>query len=204
MVHQGWGENIVISVADIAGSAGWQVRNCFPEGVITVVASGTGTGGDPEMPIAGWLPGSGRVAGVAGLSGRNMCGRLGLSVDSHISTVMTGQALSSGTPVTHPCRCKGNKTTVTRITSPCRRDVIGRLAKRIGAVVTCRTHCDRGRVRIDTGRPSCKGIALVMTTATIALGAGRDMCRRLHLGVLRDVGATMTGRTLTRQARVVH
>ena len=41
--------------------------------------------------------------------------------------------------------------------------------------------------------------------AGIALSAsGRNMCRRHHLGVLRDVGAAMAGRTLTRQARVIH
>ena len=145
------------------------------------------------MSIGSACPGGGRgMTGVALCGGGNVRRWFGQGIHSDIgATVTTGTVAScgrSGARMAHRGGSKGGEVRMTGVTRRRRWNVVGRLAQRIGPVVTGRTHCNRRGMREHASGPGCSRIV-----ASSALRRRKNMGRGLHLRVLSDIRAAMTG-----------
>lgn len=200
MVHLGRRKGVVVGVANIARGTGRQMRCRLAESCRPIVAACASAGHDALVRIAGGLPGHSGVAGIAGLCSGNMRRRLGLRVDGDISpavasSAITGSHRAAGAAMVHQPRREGDETAMAGIALGRCRNVVGRFAEGIGTVMAtgAATGDWRGRRGMVEGcrRPGGGG-----AVAGIALGGGRDMGWRFHLGVLCNVCAAVASGTV--------
>lgn len=200
MVHLGWCKRIEIGVANIARSAGRQMRSRFTERRCAVMTSGTGASHDALMRVTGGFPGHRSMAGVARLCGRNMRHRLGLCIDGNIGSAMAGSAITgsdraTGSTMVHQPRRKSDEAGMTGVALRRGWYVIGRLAKRTGAVMAGGTPSSHRR--ICGGVVECRGCpGGGRTVANIALSEIHDVRRRFHLGILGKISAAVASGTI--------
>jgi len=190
------------AVAVLAGLCRRDMRHRLA-GCLDAIVTGGATAGDHAlMAETGRFPLHRGVAGIARLRGRDMGCRLGLGIESGIGAAMTAGALTGGTGMTHRGRREGNEIGVTGIALAAGRHMGGRLAQCIGAVMAAGTAAGYGGrhrgVIEHGGRP---GDGRVMAGRTLC--RGRHVGHRLHLRVLRQIGAAVAGRAL-RQGAVIH
>lgn len=100
----------------------------------------------------------------------------------------------------HPRRFEGREVGMAGIALRTARNMVGRFSKRRRAIVAGGTLAvSAGIVRVNG---CCPGNCRVV--AGVTLGGGADVRRRLHLGILGEIGTTMTGRAQPRQPAVIH
>lgn len=195
-------------MAGIAGLRGRDMRGRFSACIDVVMTIGAGAGHHPDVGKTGGLPGGCRMASIAGLGRRNVCGVLDLGVDGNVGTIMTTRAVAGCdragcAAVAHRRRGKSRVILVASIALRRSGDVDGRLAHGVCAVMAGRAATGSGRTRRGVieggGRP---GYGRVV--ASIALCGGRNMGRGLGLRVLGNVGAAVAGRALSGQSRMAH
>lgn len=132
------------------------------------------------------------MAGIAGKAGRDVrCGfraRLG----GCIGAIVAGRALPRCDARVAHCRRSECRSVMADVALEGSRNVIGRLAKsaasRHMATRVSAVGYEAGVIRFGRQRPTYRA-----RMASIALGRRRDMCRRFHLRVLRQIGTAMTG-----------
>lgn len=156
----------------------------------------------------GGFPGGCGMASVTGLGCRNMRHIFGLGVDGNISAAMAARAVTGGSRprgegVAHRRRSKSRVVRMALIALRRSGNMVGRLAHRVGAVMAGRTNAGGGRIRggmiVGAGRPGGRRIV-----ASIALCSSRNMSHGLHLRILGEIGAAVTGRALTGQPGMTH
>ena len=142
------------------------------------------------------------MTGVAGLRARDVGHRLGIGTQRRVGAAVAGCALAGRAGVVHLGRGEGREVGVAGVALSRRRYVIGRFAQRVGAVVAGRAtpgHRRYGRRMVEAA--SRPGRRRVVTGR--ALRRRRDVRRRLHLGVLRQIGTAVAGRALGK-TRMAH
>ena len=211
MVHAGWFECGVIAVAGIALRRSRNMGTRFAERRAAVMTGRTGSDSIRGVYKRRTAPHRCRlVAGIALGRGDNVSSRLGLGVGKGIGTTVAGRAIACGKGATGICmvhggRIEGREILVAGVAGRRRQNVIRRLAKGTGAVVTAGTTTgNHTHVAEDAGRPGCVVFGNTGRVAGIALRRRGDVRCRFRLGVLRHIGAAVTGRALTGQTSVVH
>lgn len=209
MVHPRRLECSVIRMTGIALGAGGNMRCRLAEHSCAVVAGRAVTGCRGRVGIGSAGPGRRRlVAGVALRRSRNVSRRFSQGVGCQIRPVMTtrtvgGSSRPGGIAVAHGRRRKSGGIGVAGIALRRGRNMIGRLAQGISAVVAGRTATRdrrRGSGMIKGGSsPADRRIV-----AGIALSRGRNMGRGLHLRILGNESTAMAVRARTLQAGVTH
>lgn len=149
------------------------------------------------------------VTGVALPRHRNVRRRLGQGIDRYEGTSVTGRTIANGqrsrrAGMAHRGLTEGAVIFVTAVALRRRRNVCRRFAECIRSVVTSRAFADR--TRIVHKSCGCPGCGRCMTG--IALAGIGNVCGRLDLSVDRQIGTTVTGRTIACNShtarRVVH
>ena len=133
-------------------------------------------------------------------NGRNMVGRFAQCIGKSITAAMTGGTLPRRAGMIHSRGLEGGEVGMAGIALRTAGNMVGRFSKRRRAIVAGGTLAvSAGIVRVNG---CCPGNCRVV--AGIALGIGADVRRRLHLGILSKIGATVTGRAQPGQPAVIH
>jgi len=212
VIHLGRREGSVVFVAGVAGRARRNVAGTLALGIAAVVAGRAGTGRDTLVAVAGRLPGGCRVTDIAGLGRRDVLAALGLGVDRRVAAAVATGAGARRPGVAHAGRREGREVGVAGIASPIGRHVRRRLGQTlvrravvaVGGAAMVADHRRRRQLAVILRhrRPACRALVAIR-----AGGTGRLVGSRLLLGVLREIGAAVAGRTslgLHRRLRVVH
>ena len=206
MVHGGRPETGVVLVAGIALRRTRDMRGRLAQRRCPVVACRTPADGRRIMAESRRRPGGGRsVAGIALRRRADVRRGLDLRIDRKVGTAVTGQAISrrhrpDAAGMIHLGRREGGVIGMTDIAGRARRQVVGRLAQGLGTVVAIRARPrrDPGMV-IDSRFPHRRSVAGVA-----GLGADRNMRCRTRLGIDRDIGTVVAGKTVACRTRVIH
>jgi len=141
MVHAGRLEGGVVGVAGVALGRGRNMGGRLAERCCAIVASRAGAGGRGRMSVGSPGPhGSGFMAGVALRGGDEMGCGFGLGIGESVAAAMAGRAVccgdrSAGVGVIHGGGSKRGVVLVTGVALRRGRDMRGRLAQCVAAVV---------------------------------------------------------------------
>lgn len=211
MVHPAWLEGAIARpVAVFAGTAGWNVDRGLALGIDTVVTIGAAT--ENRWRCCSMVERTGgpgceavaiSVAAIASCRRLDMGSRLGQCILGNIGAAVASRARRpASSSVVHRRWLERSIVVVTTAAirrSRHRRNMPCRFAQR-RHTVTGIAPANRRRI-MAVGRRSPRSGAPV---TGVALSSRRDVGQRLLQRILRNIAATVTGRTLAVQAGVVH